>query len=278
MATASTNPPKFRWSTDPPGKPPSHTIAEATHKTNVQALVARNNPAAASDASAGEPLALPVDTTYLGQEESLRNQRDRAIAASRQGRDATLLGYGYSGTFDPNSDALTGGLTFDPTNAFSKAALLKQKYDIGRSSAAQTMGSRGGLYQGAFQNQQDLVNRGQLQAEDALQTSLTSWLANNAAAIGSARTAYETGVSAAAGDAANRAANLQNANYSPTVPAAAAATGATGGVGTAATRTPSLSGQTLTAGPRVTRSPGTRVTTRKTGGKTVTHTTRVTRA
>jgi hypothetical protein len=223
---------KYRW----PGSSALHTVSWEDQKAAVNA---RRTPGAAATpaapAAAGGPLALPVDTAYLGQTESLRNQRDQSIAATRQGRDATLLDFGYSGTFDPNTDALTGGLTFDPSNAFSKAALLKKSYDISRSSAAQSMGSRGGLYQGAFQNQQDLINRGQLQAEDALQTSLTSWLANNAAAIGAARTNYETGVSGAAGDATDRAANLQNPNYSPTAPGVAAATGAAGTTSTSST-------------------------------------------
>ena len=279
---------KYRW----PGSSALHTVSWEDQKKAVAARrpgAAAAAPATGPDGPAG-PLASPVDTTYLGQTESLRNQRDQSIAASRQQRDATLLDYGYTGTFDPTTDQLTG-LTLDLSNPFAKASVLKRTYDISRSSAGNRMASTGGLYQGAYQNQQDLINRGQLQAEDALQTSLTSWLANNAAAIGQARTNYETGVSAAAGDATDRAANLQNPNYQPTIPGgSAAAVGGTGlgvgGVGTPVTktnkpRTPSLSGQTLTAGPNVKQSPGTRVTTtttKKGGKKTATHTTRVTRA
>jgi hypothetical protein len=80
------------------------------------------------------------------------------------------------------------------------------------------MGSTGQLYAGSFQNRQDLINRSQLQDEDALQRSLQDFLARNTMSFGQTGVDYTTGVGQAALDAAARAAS--SPLYEPVTPAA----------------------------------------------------------
>lgn len=145
------------------------------------------------------PLALPPDPVYDASEAAARSNRDTSLAGLSQQRTGQLIGYGYS------EDPVSGALAFNPLDPFSKASLLKKTYDQSRARTAQSMGSTGGLYAGAFQQGQDIVNRGQVQGEDALQRSLTSWLAQNTAGRQRAQTKYETDVSTAAGASAGRA-------------------------------------------------------------------------
>jgi len=211
MPTASTNPPKYRWSTDPPGKPASHTIPEAQHKTNVQNLIASRQPGAAAapatPAAPTGPLAMPVDPTYQGQVAGAQKQLDTTLAGLAQQRTAGLIGYGYS------EDPVTGALTFNPNDPFSKAMLLKRNYDQQRARTGQSMGSTGGLYTGAYQKAQDLVNIGQVGAEDSLQKSLISWLAQNTQARTNAGVGYENAVAGYDADRLDRIAN--NPLYTP---------------------------------------------------------------
>ena len=116
-------------------------------------------------------------------------------------------------------------LAYDPNNPFSKATVMKQTYDTNRRSTRQSMGAGGQLYSGAFQNAQDLINRNQLQSEDAQQKALAAFLARNTGQAAEANTGYEL---AAAQAYADRVARFQsNPLYDPATadntPAAAAA-------------------------------------------------------
>jgi hypothetical protein len=146
-------------------------------------------------AGGGEPppSAPPPDPSYDLQMANLQRQRDEQLAGLGQQRTQQLLGYGYQ-------EGPGGALAFDPNNPYSRAAQLKLNYDTQRRGGAQTMASRGQLYSGAYQSAQDVVNRGQLQAEDTLQKSLENWLAQNARARGTAQTSYETGAIQAGAD------------------------------------------------------------------------------
>ena len=145
------------------------------------------------------------------------------LAGLAQQRTQGFGSYGFTeGAVDPTT-GLTGIGVFDPNNPFSKAALLKKTYNTNRARAAQTMGSSGQLYSGAFQNQQDLVNRGQLQDEDALQKSLIGFLAENQTARERAQDTYHERVAGAHGERIGRLESGENPLYSPAAPAPAAA-------------------------------------------------------
>jgi hypothetical protein len=191
-------------------------------------------PGAGAPAAPGAPAgpaptaAAPEDAAYRAAIEGLARQRGLSQGGLLGQRQRTLSDYGYQeGSFNPadydpaNPQKSYGTLTFDPANPFSKAALLKQTYDTSRRASAQTMGAGGQLYAGAFQNQQDLVNRQQLGAEDQLQKSLTDFLAQNTIDFGQTGVDYTQGVGQAALNAAGRAAD--NPLYEPVTPAPAAA-------------------------------------------------------
>jgi hypothetical protein len=124
--------------------------------------------AAASPYSASN---LPPDPQYDAQVLAAQKRRDFGLTGLTGERTRELSDYGF--TEGP------GGPVFDPNNPFSKAAVLKYNYDKARRASAQSMGSTGGLYSGAFQSTQDYVNRGQLGAEDALTKGLQAFLAAN---------------------------------------------------------------------------------------------------
>lgn len=125
--------------------------------------------------------AMPPDAIFQGDVAAAASKRTQTEAALRQARQGQLIGAGFSETnVDPNTGV--GTLAFNPNDPFSKAALLKKNYDASRARTAQQMGAGGGLYSGAFQQAQDIGNRGQVQAESALHDSLFSFLAQNTGA------------------------------------------------------------------------------------------------
>jgi hypothetical protein len=149
---------------------------------------------------------LPVDASYDAQIAALQQQRANSLATIAGERSRTLSDYGFQ-------EGPNGALTFDPNNAFSKAAVMKKTYDTNRRSTAQSMGSGGQLYAGAFQNAQDLIGRNQLQSENALQGNVAAFLARNTGQRTEALTGYETAVGQAAGDRIGRFQN--NPLYDP---------------------------------------------------------------
>jgi hypothetical protein len=148
-------------------------------------------PAPAVTPAAPPPAPLPPDATYDAQRGAADLQYGTTMAGLAGQRARSLSDYGYT------EDAATHALSLDPNNPFSKAALLKQNYDRSRRSSAQSMGSTGQLYSGAFQNQQDLTNRGELGAQDTLQKSLGDFLSRNATAQGQAGVDQQTAYSRA---------------------------------------------------------------------------------
>ena len=162
---------------------------------------------------------LPPDASYDQQIALLQRQRDEGIAGIIGERSRTLSDYGFQ-------EGPNGAITFDPNNPFSKSAVMKQTYDTNRRSTGQSLASGGQLYSGAFQNAQDLINRNQLQSEDALTKNLQAFLTRNTQQRATAGTNYEL----AAGQAdADRIARFQsNPLYDPATadPGAAAAAAA----------------------------------------------------
>jgi len=133
---------------------------------------------------------LPPDAQYETDIANAQQTRATSLANLTQSRQAELTGAGYTETnVDPNTGV--GTLAFNPNDPFSRAALLKKTYDESRARTAQTLGAGGQLYSGAFQQAQDIGNRGQLQAEDAQQRALLGFLAQNTAGTTTARTNYD---------------------------------------------------------------------------------------
>lgn len=154
---------------------------------------------AGAAAAGGAP---PPDPTYLAEMLQLGRARDETISGLQAERGRTARAYGYR--------ELGGGkFDFDPTDPYSRAALLKQTYDTSRRVTGQQLGAAGQMYGGAYQTAQDALSRRQLQGEDALQKSLTEWLAQNSASVGAAGATYGKGAITAAGEAAARAANAK---------------------------------------------------------------------
>lgn len=262
----------YRWPTDPPGKAPSHTISYAQHQQNVKAKQTPTpqapTPGVETPTVAPTPAsAPPPDPLYDEEISGLGKIRDIAIANALAQRKQGLAEYGFNESDDGTS------IAFDPNNPFSRAALLKRTYNENRARAGQQMASGGGLYSGAYQTQQDALNRGQLGAEDSLQKSLLAFLAKNTASKQQAGIDFQEGVRAAESDRVSRIPD--NVLYDPSgipAPAAPAAPTGTGGVGTAATKTKKP--LTIKAGPNVKATKQTTVT-KKRKGKTVTYTTAV---
>jgi hypothetical protein len=140
---------------------------------------------------------LPPDATYDSVIGSLQKTRDDTIAGLIGDRGRTLTDYGFK-------EGPNGALTFDPNNPFSKASVMKQTYDTNRRSTGQSMGAGGQLYSGAYQNSQDLINRNQLQSEDALTKNIQGFLTRNTQDQTAAGTSYETAAGQAYGDRVGR--------------------------------------------------------------------------
>jgi hypothetical protein len=140
---------------------------------------------------------LPPDASYDSIIASLQKTRDQGIAGLVGERTRTLSDYGFQ-------EGPNGALTFDPNNPFSKASVMKQTYDTNRRSTGQSMGAGGQLYSGAYQNSQDLINRNQLQSEDALTKNIQGFLARNTQDQATTGTSYETAAGQAYGDRVGR--------------------------------------------------------------------------
>jgi len=180
---------------------------------------------------------LPPDASYDQAVALLQRQRDEGLASIAGERARSLSDYGFH-------EGPTGTLTFDANNPFSKAAVMKKSYDTNRRSTAQSLGSGGQLYSGAFQNAQNLVNRNQLQSEDTLTKNLQAFLARNTGQRKEALTNYELAAGQAYGDRVGRF--QTNPLYDPatadSTPAAPAAGPAAAPAGTPAARASAVSG------------------------------------
>jgi hypothetical protein len=307
-----------RWPTDPKGKAPAHNKTWDAHQAALKANANPAKPGevkistpngfipvsewnfggttsapdvkptgSSSVPVSGAPAAsapngaapLPVDAAFDEQMGALGSTRDQALAANTGARTRGLGEYGFTeSAFDPASQTM-GALAFDPNNPFSKAALLKKSYDVGRAKTGQSMGSQGQLYSGAYQTAQDQLNRNQLQGEDTLTKSLSQFLASNSGQRTQAQTNFELGAGQAEGDRVSR--GLSNPLYTPVLdpgplaPTIATPTGGVGSIGTAVTQTKKPKQPlTIKAGPKVRATKNTTVTKPR-KGKTVTYTTSV---
>ena len=120
-------------------------------------------------------------------------QRDSTLAGLTARKPQVLADYGYTATGYDETGAPTG-LTFDPNNPFSKAALLKKNYDQQQAGTQNSMAARGQLYAGSLRNQTASNEFGYQGNNDALVKALTAALVGLAGQERSARTTYDTDV------------------------------------------------------------------------------------
>jgi hypothetical protein len=161
------------------------------------------------------PAQLPVDPSYEGQVAALARNRDDTLLSLAAQRAQNLQEYGFT-------EAPTGGVAFDPSNPFSRAALLRKNYQESKQGTQTGYAARGQLYAGALQTAQAANDTGFNQNENSLERALLGFLANNQGAQNRARSSYETSVAQAMADRVLRA-QQDLANNPPVVPDAAAA-------------------------------------------------------
>ena len=140
----------------------------------------------------------PVDPGFDAKVGALRRRRDDTVSGLGQERDAGLSDAGYTGSFDAKGEVT--GLSFDPNNPFSRAALLKRNYDSEKSGNKTSYAARGQLYSGALVNQQNTTDFNRLQGDDALQKRLREFLGRNLQARKGAQTDFEFGSGQALSD------------------------------------------------------------------------------
>lgn len=198
-APAPKTPTIYRWGQSNPAYssgPPSSTPRAAP--------AAAAAPTAPAAPAARTPAQLPVDPVYDAQVGAYGHQRDDTLAGLTQAQTGTLADYGYGATFDANGNVT--GLTFDPNNPYSRAALLRKNYQQSKTGTANTMASRGQLYGGAFGQAQNIEDNRYQQNENDLQKALTGSLSSIAQKRRQAGTDYETNVANAFGERTARAA------------------------------------------------------------------------
>lgn len=180
-------------------------------------------PASASSSTPSAPSApaapkfdmnsLPVDPSYDATVGGLTRTRDDTLAGLTGEKTAALSNFGYNAQFDDKGNVT--GLTFDPNNPFSRAALLRKNYQQAKTGTTNSLASRGQLYSGAMTNAQNANDSGFQQNDNALQTSLGQVLSGILGRQRTANTDYETGAGVAYGDRISRAQSSPLYNPAP---------------------------------------------------------------
>lgn len=159
----------------------------------------------------------PVDPAYDQTVAALGSRRDSTVSGLQGQQTAGLLDYGFTAQSNPTTgvpDLAT--LSFDPSNPFSRAALLKRRYDQAKMGTTNSYAARGQLYSGAAREAQNNLGFQQQGANDALLKALGNFLLGNQGQQQQAATDYELGVAQAGADRIARAPS--NPAYSPVVP------------------------------------------------------------
>jgi hypothetical protein len=114
-----------------------------------------------------KPTVQPWDTQYESDVSSINSARDQSLLQIAAQRSQLGSDYGYQ-------QDQTGAVTVDPSNPFSRAALLERTYRQSQAGSTNSLAARGQLYSGALQN---ALGEGQYQHDvgsDALQRSFQS--------------------------------------------------------------------------------------------------------
>lgn len=155
---------KYKWPTDPPGKPPSHSISWTQHQNNTnapgsqsansQAFINTYNQAhpetpygsPAFQALTNPPAAPPFDAELEARRSAATQRRTNLLSDQDVDLQQTSQEYGFS--YNPASGAFGG---FDPTNPFSQAALLMKARNERNQGENTSYAARGQLYSGSYE-------------------------------------------------------------------------------------------------------------------------------
>lgn len=158
VPTSGPNRPSWATSTTPTSAVTYNPAALANSQRATQ-TAARTN-AANAPRPALNPL--PLDAQFTGDVDSLMRRAGAERSRIAQDRTALYSSYGYTPTFDPSGN-LTA-LAEDPTNPFSRAAVLRDQF---RRSRTDTTNS-GSMYAGSAVKRQGMVNDAENQASYGL--------------------------------------------------------------------------------------------------------------
>lgn len=123
----------------------------------------------------------PWDPTYEADVSGINRLHNDTIANLGYEESQLSPSYGYQ---TDNS----GNVSVDPSNPFSKAALLQKTYGENQARSTNSMAAQGQLYSGALQNQQNQNTFGFQQNTDALKRAYSNALQS----IRARRTAADT--------------------------------------------------------------------------------------
>ena len=181
-------------------KPVSQPTMGAKTQTGYTPAVGVPGAAAPGAAPGGTPpsVGLPIDPQYDASMGAAERARARALAEITAQRASLGSTYGMG----VNSQ---GGVFDDPSNPYSRAAVLKLIYDRRVQGNTNQMAARGQLYSGALQTEQNTAASDNSRQRDAL---IREFLANNVSLTAqelAAQDAYTDSVSGAGADRIARA-------------------------------------------------------------------------
>lgn len=155
----------------------SQQQAADTRRIDARAREAEANAQRFGSKPPGPP---PPDAAYEAIMGTLDQRRKSIVSGLKDEQTSTLLDYGYNAQYDPSDPFKVTGLSFDPNNPYSRAALAQRAYNNNQRGATNSYAAQGQLYSGALQNVIDpkegsnAFNYGQ--QTDALQKALTALL------------------------------------------------------------------------------------------------------
>ncbi len=181
-------------------KPVSQPTMGAKTQTGYTPAAGVQGAAAPGAAPAGPPAStpLPIDPQYDASMGAAERARARALAQITAQRASLGSTYGMG----VNAQ---GGVFDDPSNPYSRAAVLKLIYDRRVQGNTNSMAARGQLYSGALQTEQNTAASDNSRQRDSL---IREFLANNGNLTAqelAAQDAYTDATSAAGGDRLARA-------------------------------------------------------------------------
>lgn len=186
-APARKKPKKVVWLTDRPLGKPTPTAAPA---------------AAAPPPGQTAGAALPPDPAYEQQIAGLTKGRDDTLAGLRNQQTAGLADYGYTAQNDAGGNAV--GVSFDPNNPFSQAALLRKHLGQAQTGNSNRYAAAGQLYAGSLQNAQDTSQDQFNRSDDSLQRMALAFVLGNQGQANAARNQWEIDTGGASGERVGR--------------------------------------------------------------------------
>lgn len=178
---------KYRWPSDPQGKPPSHSISWQAHQANLfnqsqaSGTAGAQNAQNAAQANAYQPGGSPAapapvappppDWQQIAAESAATRGVQYADAQATYDRSRINRDFGYNAA---------GGV--DPSNPYSRAALLERNFKQQQAGDTNSFADQGHLYSGALQNQKNETTFGYLSDRNTLRNQYSD--ANNDVTLG----------------------------------------------------------------------------------------------